>query len=210
MAWRRRGIGPGTGLLSAFSNMATGPAHVAYLSLCTHHRTWRLLPLGVVAFLCPPAQAVAMGPDRQSLSLVVTKSVIAGGLTVIGLYLRGRRDLAASRRAAALVSQSLRVERTRLAERARIAHEMHDVLAHRISSLSLLASGLTGREDLGAEETRRVAPAIQENAHRSLNELRAVLGTLRREGVPGAPRPDQTTFRYDESTDAQPREGRTP
>ncbi|MFI6800466.1 histidine kinase [Streptosporangium canum] len=67
---------------------------------------------------------------------------------------------------------------------------MHDVLAHRISLLSMLAGGPAYRTDLTAEETREVALAIQENAHQSLNELRTVLGTLRRDGDMEAPQPN--------------------
>ncbi|MFD8556770.1 sensor histidine kinase [Streptosporangium canum] len=67
---------------------------------------------------------------------------------------------------------------------------MHDVLAHRISLLSMLAGGPAYRTDLTAEETREVALAIQQNAHQSLNELRTVLGTLRRDGDMEAPQPN--------------------
>lgn len=81
------------------------------------------------------------------------------------------------------------MEQARLAERAAIAREMHDVLAHRISLLTMLAGGLAHRTDLSAEETRTTALAIQENAHQSLAELRAVLGGLRTENAPEAPQP---------------------
>ena len=123
---------------------------------------------------------------------MVSGTVFLGGLTVFGLYLRGRRDLAASQRQAALAAereQSQRIEQAKLAERAKIALEMHDVLAHRISLLSMLAGGLAYRTDLSAEETREVALAIQENAHQSLNELRTVLGELRSDGALEAPQP---------------------
>ena len=91
---------------------------------------------------------------------MVTGTVILGGLTVFGLYLRGRRDLAASQRQAAAGrerEQAQRVEQAKLAERVKIAQEMHDVLAHRISLLSMLAGGLAYRTDLTAEETREAA-----------------------------------------------------
>ncbi|MFC7586405.1 sensor histidine kinase [Nonomuraea antimicrobica] len=106
-------------------------------------------------------------------------ATMLGGLTVFGLYLRGRRELLAARRTAEAAAQEQRVEQAKLAERLKIAQEMHDVLAHRISLLAMLAGGLAYRRDLGPEQTREAALAIQENAHQSLNELRAVLGTLR-------------------------------
>ena len=56
-----------------------------------------------------------------------------------GLFVRARRELVFSlrERAARLeAEQQLRVEQAREAERRRIAREMHDVLAHRVSLLS--------------------------------------------------------------------------
>ena len=78
-------------------------------------------------------------------------------------------------------------------ERSRIAREMHDVLAHRISLVSMHAGVLAYRTDLSAEETRSIAQIIQENAHASLTELRSVLSTLREvpspDAAPAAPQP---------------------
>ncbi|AWS47337.1 sensor histidine kinase [Streptosporangium sp. 'caverna'] len=195
MRWRRRRpvlIALATALLTVFSGTATGPAYVAYVSLCTHRRWRQLIPVAVVSWLCLVAFSSLHGSEQASVISVVGGTVFLGGLTVFGLYLRGRRDLAASQRQAALAAereQSQRIEQAKLAERAQIALEMHDVLAHRISLLSMLAGGLAYRTDLSAEETREVALAIQENAHQSLNELRTVLGELRSDGALEAPQP---------------------
>ncbi|MFI7047346.1 sensor histidine kinase [Streptosporangium sandarakinum] len=197
LRWRRRlpwQTALATALLTAFSATATGPAYVAYVSLCTHRRWRRIVPVAAVFWLCLTAYAAWHGIDQRTVVSTVTGAAILGGLTVFGLYLRGLRDLAASRREAALAAereQAQRVEQARLAERARIAHEMHDVLAHRISLLAMLAGGLAYRTDLTAGESREVALAIQENAHQSLNELRAVLGALRSEDASGAPQAPQ-------------------
>ncbi|MEV6032157.1 LuxR C-terminal-related transcriptional regulator [Nonomuraea sp. NPDC052116] len=88
-----------------------------------------------------------------------------------------------------VAAQAQWVEQAKLEERLKIAQEMHDVLAHRISLLALLAGGLAYRENLSPEQTCEAALAIQENAHQSLNELRAVLGTLRREDGLAPPQP---------------------
>ncbi|MFD0889606.1 sensor histidine kinase, partial [Streptosporangium algeriense] len=195
MRWRRRlpwQTALATALLTSFSITATGPAQVAYVSLVTHRR-WRwTLPVAVVSWLCLLANTTRYGLTQAAVVSQVTGTVILGGLTIFGLYLRGLRDLDASRREAALAAERERlqqIEQTKLAERAKIAQEMHDVLAHRMSLLSMLAGGLAYRKDLGPEETREIALAIQENAHRSLNELRAVLGSLRRDGALEAPQP---------------------
>lgn len=181
-----------TALLTVFSSTATGPAMVAYVSLCTHRRWRQIIPVAVVSLVGPAVSGSWDGITQATFVSAVTETAVLGGLTVFGLYLRERRDLAVSEREAALAAereQLQRIEQAKLAERAKIALEMHDVLAHRISLLSMLAGGLAYRKDLTAEETRKVALAIQESAHESLNELRTVLGSLRRDGVLEAPQP---------------------
>ncbi|MBG0821169.1 hypothetical protein HS048_10535 [Planomonospora sp. ID91781] len=197
VGWHRRHPWPvalATALLTAFSATAVGPAYVAYVSLCTHRRWRRIAVVAAVSWACLVVYATTWGGvrDQATVVSVTTGTVILGALTVLGLYLRGRRDLAASRRETALAArreQAQRIEQARLAERVKIAQEMHDVLAHRISLLSMLAGGLAYRRDLTDEETREVALAIQQNAHQSLNELRTVLGALRRDGSPEPPQP---------------------
>ena len=62
---------------------------------------------------------------------------------------------------------------------------MHDVLAHRISQVSMHAGALAFREDLTPEEVRASASVIREKAHEALTDLRGVLGVLR--GADGEP-----------------------
>ncbi len=181
-----------TALLTAFSTTATGPAQVAYVSLGTRRRWRQFVPVAVVSWLCLAVRSSWYGVNQATIVSMLTGTAVLGVLTLFGLYLRGRRDLAASQREAVLAAereQLQRIEQAKLAERVAIAHEMHDVLAHRISLLSMLAGGLAYRTDLTAEETREIALAIQENAHQSLNELRTVLGKLRRDDAPEAPQP---------------------
>ena len=68
---------------------------------------------------------------------------------------------------------------------------MHDVLAHRISQISMHAGALAFREDLTADEMRTSAAVIREKAHEALTDLRGVLGVLRdADGEPAlAPQP---------------------
>nr|WP_281379714.1 histidine kinase [Flexivirga oryzae] len=89
--------------------------------------------------------------------------------------------------------QHLRVEQARVAERARIAREMHDVLAHRISLVAMHSGALSYRTDLSEQELRESMTIIRDNAHAALTELREVLGVLRDpttvSTVPDAPQP---------------------
>jgi signal transduction histidine kinase len=56
---------------------------------------------------------------------------------------------------------------------------MHDVLAHRITQVSMQAGALAFRDDLPADELRRGLTQIQGRANEALHELRGVLGVLR-------------------------------
>lgn len=100
----------------------------------------------------------------------------------IALYLRARRQLIASlheRVAHAEATQKLLADQARTAERARIATEMHDVLAHRVSLIVLHAGALEVRPDLAPDEVRQTAGLIRTTARQALTELRGVIGVLR-------------------------------
>ncbi|GGT35725.1 sensor histidine kinase [Nonomuraea spiralis] len=171
-----------TAVLTAVSLAAVGVAAVAYASLCVRGRWRQVAPVAVVFWLSQVVYSRWQGTVAYMVLYGAVTALAVGALTVFALYVRGRRELAAARRAAELAEQRQRVRQARLGERLKIAQEMHDVLAHRISLLAMLAGGLAHRRDLPAAETREVALAIQENAHQSLTELRAVLGTLRHDG----------------------------
>jgi len=95
--------------------------------------------------------------------------------------------------------RDLRVAGARNNERARIAREMHDVLAHRISRVSMQAGAMAFREDLTADQLREQAGVIQEQANAALTELRDVLGVLREpENGEPASRPQPTYADLDE------------
>ena len=77
-------------------------------------------------------------------------------------------------------------------ERSRIAREMHDVVAHRISLIALHAGALAHHMRSDEGEAGDLARAIQTNAQSSLDELRAMLARLRGNAAP--PEPPQPTL----------------
>ena len=125
------------------------------------------------------------------LGVVVTAAVVAWGM-----FVRARRQLVLSlhdRARRAEAEQRLRVEQARQLERTRIAREMHDVLAHRVSLLSMYAGALEFRPDAPAEELARGAGVIRASAHQVLQDLREVIGVLRHSpGGAGDARPQPT------------------
>lgn len=121
------------------------------------------------------------------------------GLVAVGMYVRARRELIASLRERverAQAEQNLLADQARLAERTRIAREMHDVLAHRVSLIALHAGALEVRPDLPPPDVREAAELIRSTARQALEELRGVVGVLRQPdgGAEEAPRAPQPTL----------------
>lgn len=128
--------------------------------------------------------------------VIVQATLLALGIvtaTAVGHGIQQReKTLAAeaAREEAARRADEARLEQVRLAERERIAREMHDVVAHRISLVAMPSGALAYRDNMTPTEIREAAQLINDNAKRSLNELRLVLGTLRDSGsAPAPPQP---------------------
>jgi signal transduction histidine kinase len=120
-----------------------------------------------------------------------------------GMLVRSRRQLIVSwrdRAERAESEQRLRIAQARVVERTRIAREMHDVLAHRISLLSLHAGALEFRPGAPPEEIAGAAAVIRASAHQALQDLRAVIGVLRT----GQPEDEQSPERPQPTLSALP------
>jgi signal transduction histidine kinase len=180
--------------LGAVSVMATGAALVALFTVAIRRRTSVVLLLAaanvatsVIYFLLHDHPAYPLWVD------LVIRGVASAAAVGWGLFVQAyRRVTVAFREDAARLKaeQQLRIEQARLTERTRIAREMHDVLAHRMSMLSLYAGALEVRTDARPEELAQAATAIRTSAHEALEELRTVIGVLR-DGTTGRPEPPQ-------------------
>ena len=175
-----------------------GPAGVIILYTVAAYRRWQLAALvaaGQVALL--PVGRV-LHPQGNSLAAYYLAGTLGTAVIVAwGMFRQGRRQSRWERARHSETEQQLRVEQIRYAERTRIAREMHDVLAHRISLLSLHAGALEFRPDAAPEEIARAAAVIRASAHQALEDLRAVIGVLR-DGAggetPQPPQPPQPTL----------------
>ncbi|GAA4823282.1 sensor histidine kinase [Tomitella cavernea] len=186
-----------TAVLSAASASAGGAATLTLASLSTRRRWREILPVAALSLAAATIVEYADPTSVDDWRVIVPLAVAFVGITVaFGLYIGSRRELLATlreRAERAETEQSLRVRQARIAERARIAREMHDVLAHRISLLTLHAGALAYREDLDSHEVRKAAGIIQDTSHQALVELREVLGVLREgpgDALPELPQPD--------------------
>jgi signal transduction histidine kinase len=108
--------------------------------------------------------------------------VVHGALIGWGALAQARSQLITSLRERAdraEAEQGRRVAEAKAAERAKIAREMHDVLAHRLSLLATYAGALEYRPDAPPERLSQAAGVIRTSAHQALEELRDVIAVLR-------------------------------
>lgn len=194
VGWRRRwpmGVAVLTVLTTPISSFGAGATLLATVSLATRRRWWQVLAIGalnlVMTWFYYRLQPVT-DTDPAWLIAVFTVVFVAAALAW-GMFIGSRRELVWTLRQRAETAEAerdLRASQARSNERSRIAREMHDVLAHRISQISMHAGALNFRGDLTAEEMRSSAAVIQAKAHEALTDLREVLGVLRDDGS-GAP-----------------------
>ncbi|MDO0935062.1 sensor histidine kinase [Streptomyces sp. DG2A-72] len=124
---------------------------------------------------------------------------------VVGIALRGRREARTRLVEQETITAEERARRTLLEERSRIARELHDVVAHHMSVISIQAQVAPHLVEDPSEELKENLDGIRQNALEALTELRRVLGVLRSEnpddpyglGEPGtgsAPQSPQPTL----------------
>lgn len=122
-----------------------------------------------------------------SLAIALVACVVVLGTAWL---VRLRRDLNATgqaREEAESRSESLETTAFRLEERERLAQEVHDALSHRLSVIAL-HSGALGEAVKDADPgVSRSAAVLRENAHRSLEDLRDLVGALREPAGTGRP-----------------------
>jgi signal transduction histidine kinase len=170
---------------------------------------------GAVAVIAPAVAlyslAVTRGRTKQVLAavaavaaVIVADALHSGRPTV--LQTLGHVTLVAVPLLAAEVMRthrshlSLQLERLELAERTReqeaqrraeqermrIARELHDIVAHTLTTINVQAAAAAERLDPG--EARTALETIEDASHDAIGELRAILGVLRDPDLPDAPR----------------------
>lgn len=136
----------------------------------------------------PAVRGSGFGPEPWLLGLLLL-ALLAASWTA-GLLRRAQdaaRRAAEERHAAALAEQDARAGRAALAERARIAREMHDVVAHSLAVV--VAQARLGQA--APDRAQEALEAVEEAGRSASGELRGLLHVLRTGGaVPGDAVPD--------------------
>ena len=163
-------------------------AIVILLYTLAAYRPRRLSVPGLGVCLIGSAVAITVWrPITTSLlDWVITGAIIFAGPSliawVVGDSMRYRRAYYA-----ALEDRAARLERERdaqaqiaaAAERARIARELHDVVAHNVSVMVVQADGASYALDRSPERARQALAAISSTGRQALSEMRRMLGVLR-------------------------------
>jgi signal transduction histidine kinase len=178
-------------VISVFSTLSGGLPFVAAFTVATH-RNWptALITSTLLALAAWPSLLLYNGSDGGVMVIVV---IVMFAVTGWGMFIRARRQLLASLRWRAERAERSREEHARharIAERQRIAREMHDVLAHRLSLLSVQAGALEVTPlATGDAAVTEAAAAIRATTRQALQELRSVVRVLRDDDEPGTAPP---------------------
>ncbi|MFD2025830.1 sensor histidine kinase [Promicromonospora aerolata] len=184
--WRRRfpvALGVVLAVSSSFSESIAGAAIAALFTVAVHR------PVRATAAVCALSLTALAAyqlqwPEPTAPPVTVFAIMVLGHIATVawGLSVRHRRALIDSlreRAVAAEVEARLRSERSEHEAREVLAREMHDVLGHRLSLLSVHAGALAYSRGAPADDVARAAEVVRENAHRALQDLREVIGVLR-------------------------------
>ncbi|MFF4876290.1 MULTISPECIES: histidine kinase [unclassified Micromonospora] len=202
LLWLRRrwplGLVVATTPLTLFSMAAAIPLLILYFTVVVHRRTAVAVAVTGAGLVTNMVFSLLRPDPNMPYWATASWGVVLSFVVLSwGMFVRARRQLIVSlrdRAERAEAEQQLRVAQARHLERTRIAREMHDVLAHRISLLSLHAGALEFRPDAPPDEVARAAGVIRGSAHAALQDLREVIGVLRAEGDGDAPEPPQPTL----------------
>lgn len=195
LALRRAPVGAGLAVvaLSGLSTLAFPAACLCIVRIAALRRPRLIAATAFVygaAVLVDLAVTPVDGADYGWVLLIALGMLSV--LVLIGLNRGAKKALIISLRQeadSARREQDARADQARLAERTRIAREMHDTLAHRLSLISMHAGALEYRTDLDPETIRSTAGMLRDTAHKAARELRTVLSVLRDEDPDASPQP---------------------
>ncbi|WP_198284950.1 sensor histidine kinase [Saccharomonospora cyanea] len=147
----------------------------SYVAATTYRRPRHLVIYTAAASLL----AVLPRPGTDVASSLGSAPLFVWLPLMIGLWTAARGQVVAGLRERAERlerEQAARAEQARAHERARIARDMHDVIAHRVSLMVLRAGAL----EINATDDKTAAEAelIRTTGKEALTQLRAVLGVL--------------------------------
>ncbi|RBY80487.1 sensor histidine kinase [Blastococcus sp. TF02A-26] len=195
----------------ALDTPGPGGAQLVGMALLVGHAA-AVLPLrrgvraAAVATVVVVAAGAAFGPNVWEAMFYLLVTGVAWGVGVLVRQSRERsRELQVL--AARLAEQQETVAAAAaVAERARIAREVHDSVAHSVSVMVLQMGGLR-RLLPDRPDAQEVLQGLERLGRESVDEMRRVVGILREEAGGGAPAPQPSLSRLDAVLDELRRTG---
>nr|CTQ93190.1 two-component sensor kinase [Kibdelosporangium sp. MJ126-NF4] len=164
--------------VSTFTELTGGAMIVALFTVAVHRPPKISIPVFLVS-LVSSAVFVLVRPETGEMTTMLVLAVTVQGVAQgWGMVVYHRRQLIISLRDRATRAETeaqLRAHQVR----EEIAREMHDVLGHRLSLLSVHAGALEYNPAAPTGDIARAAKVIRESAHQALQDLREVIGVLR-------------------------------
>lgn len=179
--------------------IATGTAVVALVGV----GVWRVLPWA------PLVEAPLPAASLSWVSVLTPALLTIAVPALLGAHVRSRRAHTAALEQRARDLEREREERARRAvaeERGRIAREVHDVAAHRLSEL-VIRAGAAERQATDHPDAQQALVEIRQQARATLAELRQVLEALHDEEEGGEREPPPSPVRADRLVDDARRAG---
>ena len=161
-------------------------AHALVLLLLTLRVRTRVAVEALVLSVLLGLTAEMLTGDHPHVSSVLLSGVVFTVVVVLGSALRGMREARGRLVEQEVLTAEERTRRTVLEERSRIARELHDVVAHHMSVISIQAQVAPHLVQDPPDELRENLAGIRQNALDALTELRRVLGVLRSENPEAA------------------------
>ncbi len=193
-AWRARPV-PAAGVIvvlcaayHVFGFPGLAPAVALYPVLYTMAATGTGLPtialaVAVIAVVVPmplvPPQAVPLGWSNVGFGASLLAVLAFGEAT------RARRQAAAEQLRAVRLAGEQETRRKIAEDRVAVAREVHDVLAHTITAISVQAAAAAEAIDDRPDDARAALAAVRSATRDAMAELRGTLATLRTEPPPG-------------------------
>jgi signal transduction histidine kinase len=185
-----------------------GPAIYWFLAVAISLVDWRVIPFAVSLFVIGLAVAFLLGNVRAAWQAAVGLPIIVAGSAIVvyripghsvaelvfiplefaiawvaGFALRERTEQVEAAEVRATMAERERDAAARVAvaeERARIARELHDVVAHAVSVMVLHVGAV--RHKLPEGEDREALTGVERAGRTALAEMRRLLAAMRSEG----------------------------
>jgi signal transduction histidine kinase len=181
--WRRRAplVVLGVGLAAWAVTLGSGYSDVGGVAIIALYSVGRYATDDRWGHVGVAAAIVVVSLDILTAPAPWGEAVLGGVVMFVAWYVGRRLRLRRERAAQLLREQAAEARRIVVEERTRIARELHDVVAHRVSLMTVQAGAAKAVAAEDPEGALRAMGAVEEAGRQALDELRHLLGVLRPE-----------------------------